>query len=135
MIGDYAKAHRANRLQWSQVTEVAYDKLQGALISCQKLYFVNYVLPIHFATDASDYALGAYVFQVDEMGKEIPIRFLSKSFAKEQLRWNVPEKECHAIVYALNKLDYLLRDVHFILHTDHVNLTRCYSSGSPKVLR
>jgi hypothetical protein len=47
----------------------------------------------------------------------------------------VPEKECYAIVYALNKLDYLLRDVHFILHTDHVNLTRCYSSGSPKVLR
>ena len=32
-------------------------------------------------------------------------------------------------------MEYLLRDIHFTLHTDHENLTRVYSTGSPKVLR
>jgi hypothetical protein len=135
MIGDYSKKSRSNLLQWTPTLDDAYDRLQNALINCQKLYFVDNTLQIHLATDASDYALGAYVYQLTPEGQEIPIRFISKSFAREQLRWSVPEKECYAIVFTLNKLDYLLRDVHFVLHTDHENLTRCYSSGSPKVLR
>ena len=61
--------------------------------------------------------------------------FISKSFTKPQLRWAVPEKEGYAIHYALIKVEHLLRDVHFTLETDHENLTRIYSSGSPKVLR
>jgi hypothetical protein len=32
-------------------------------------------------------------------------------------------------------MEHLLRDVPFILETDHENLTRIYSSGSPKVYR
>jgi hypothetical protein len=47
----------------------------------------------------------------------------------------VPEKEAYAIHYAQNKMEYLFRDIKFIFETDHENLTRIYSSGSPKVLR
>ena len=61
--------------------------------------------------------------------------FLSKSFNKVQLRWSVLEKEGYAIHYALHKWDHLLRDVPFVLETDHHKLTRIYSSGSAKVLR
>ena len=85
-------------------------------------------------TDASDYGMGGYVSQVI-YGVEYPIRFLSKSFDSTQLRWSVPEKECYAIWYTLRKLEHLLRDVHFTLHTDHRNLTFLATNGSPKVLR
>ena len=50
-------------------------------------------------------------------------------------RWNVTEKECYAIVYALKRLEHLLRNIHFVLRTDHRNLTYINDSRSPKVYR
>jgi hypothetical protein len=35
----------------------------------------------------------------------------------------------------LQQLSHLLQDVHFVIHTDHENLTRAYSTGSAKVFR
>jgi hypothetical protein len=32
-------------------------------------------------------------------------------------------------------MEHLLSDIHFTTYTDHKNLTRLYSTGSPKVLR
>jgi hypothetical protein len=135
MIGNYEQKQRSAHLLWTPDLLACYSNLQEAIIQCQKLFYLDDSLPIHLATDASDYALGAYLYQVRPDGTEIPIRFVSKSFTGEQLRWNVPEKECYAIVFTLKKLEHLLRDNFFVLHTDHENLTRCYSSGSPKVYR
>jgi hypothetical protein len=135
MIGNYEQKQRSAHLLWTPDLLACYSNLQEAIIQCQKLFYLDDSLPIHLATDASDYALGAYLYQVRPDGTEIPIRFVSKSFTGEQLRWNVPEKECYAIVFTLKKLEHLLRDIFFVLHTDHENLTRCYSSGSPKVYR
>ena len=53
----------------------------------------------------------------------MPIQFMSKKLTDTQRRWSVPEKEAFAIFYSLKKLAYLLRDRHFMLHTDHINLT------------
>jgi hypothetical protein len=46
-----------------------------------------------------------------------------------------PEKECFAIFYALSKLEHLLLDREFIIHTDHVNLTFLKESKNARVNR
>ena len=78
-------------------------------------------------TDACDTDIGAYLFQqVQQQSNttlEQPIAFISKSLSGAQLNWSTIEKEQYTIVYALNKLDYLLRDIPFTLRTDHKNLT------------
>ena len=72
---------------------------------CPKLYFLNQDLPIILYTDASDYAHGAYLCQVqtqtDGSLLEQPIRFLSGTFAGAQTRWSTIEKEAYAIYWAL----------------------------------
>ena len=55
-------------------------KLRNAL-QC----ILNDHAPISLQTDASDYGVGGYLFQVID-GKEIPIAFISKSLSKIQLR-------------------------------------------------
>ena len=50
------------------------------------------------------------------------MEFISKAFTPTQLRWSIPEKEAYAIFYAVRKLDHLLRDIYFVLRTDHKNL-------------
>jgi hypothetical protein len=60
---------------------------------------------------------------------------MSKSLSSQECNWTTTEKECFAIVYALRKFEYLLRDIHFTLLTDHKNLIYIDSETSQKVKR
>ena len=95
--------------------------------------------PVFVQTDASDYGIGAYLFQRWSDGNgttvEQPIGFISKSLDKVQVRWATVEKEAYAIYYALQKWDHHLRDIHFTLQTDHRNLLFLNEDTKPKVQR
>ena len=131
MVRDYKPR---NKLQWNSGTTAAFLKIQEAINNCPTLYYIDDFSPIFLHTDASDYGIGAYLFQLKE-GIEYPIAFISKAFKKEQLRWGVPDKEAYVIFYAFNKLEYLIRDVHFTLRTDHKNLTYINLENTGKVKR
>jgi hypothetical protein len=49
--------------------------------------------------------------------------------------WSTPEKEMYAIWFAFKKMEHLIRDRPFTLHTDQENLISDRPSGSPNVLR
>ena len=130
----YDKCKRNNSLIWNEETKQTFETLKLAVSQAQMLYFEDNTNPVYLRTDASDFGIGAYLFQ-NINGEEKPIMFLSKSLVGEQLRWSTPEKECYAIIFVLTKMEHLLKDRHFFLQTDHDNLTKVYSSGSAKVLR
>lgn len=90
--------------------------------------------PITLQTDASDYGIGAYLFQTID-GVDYPVAFMSEALTDAEARWTTIEKECYAIVYALKKFEHLIRDVHFLLQSDHKNLTYVNESMCPKVRR
>lgn len=54
----------------------------------------------------------------------MPIALLSRKLNKVQLRWSTPEKEAYAIYHTLRTWEYLLKDRHFTLQTDHLNLEK-----------
>jgi hypothetical protein len=121
-------------MAWSKDAQTAFDKVKQLIEQCPHLFFVDAEAPITLQTDASDYGIGGYLFQTVD-GAQRPVMFLSKSFTRPQLRWSTYEKEAYAIVYCLKSLDYLLRDVHFTLQTDHRNLLFIKESSSAKVIR
>ena len=57
-------------------------------------YYLNDKYPIVLCTDASDYGIGAFLFQVDEEQKNAPSAF---SVRKAHLSWFIIEKEDYAI--------------------------------------
>ena len=126
--------HRRNKLQWDDELVAAYEKLKAMIHECPKLFFIDENSAVHLYTDASDYGIGAFLCQIIN-GKEVPIAFISKSLNKSQRKWSTPEKECFAIFYALSKLEHLLLDREFIIHTDHVNLTFLKESKNARVNR
>jgi hypothetical protein len=85
-------------------------------------------------TDASDYGIGGYIFQVDGT-KELPILFISKALQKAQLNWSTFEKKAFAIFCTITKFDFLLRNVKCVVETDHKNLTFLKTAQSAKVKR
>jgi hypothetical protein len=70
------------------------------------MHFLSDTDPIYLHTDASDYGVGAYLFQLVD-GQETPIVFVSKSLSKAQLRWAVIQKEAYAIFYSCTYLESL----------------------------
>ena len=134
--------NKSKKLAWAEEDKKAFHELQKAIGNAQKLHFIDEKNgEIFLRTDASDYGIGAALFQVKigdkskgEDDVEIPIAFIRKALVNEQLNWSVPEKEGYAIFYSFCKLEHLLRDVHFILQTDHKNLTYINYGNSARVL-
>ena len=110
------------KIAWTEELKESFERIKEAIHNCPSLFFVDDASPIYLYTDASDYGIGAYLYQLVD-GVERPIGFISKAFDERMARWDVPQKEGYAIYYALDKWDYLLRDRFFILRTDHENLT------------
>ena len=110
-------------LSWNDQAIQAFEELKLAINNVPTLYFMSNSKKVFLLTDSSDYAIGSYLYQLDDMGKECPIAFVSKSLTPQERRWSTRDKECFAIFFSLVKLQYLLRDIHFTLKTDHQNLT------------
>jgi hypothetical protein len=125
---------KGTSIDWTPRLEKSFRDLQESVGNCPKLFYVDLKLPIHVRTDASDYGIGRYIFQIDQL-KELPIRFVSKALHKAQLNWSTFEKDAYTIFYTVTKFDFLLRDVKFVVETDHKNLTFLKIAQSAKVRR
>jgi transposase InsO family protein len=131
LVTPYQPQHK---LQWTDETIAAFEKIKSLINDCPTLSFLDESAPVFLHTDASDYGIGAYLFQLQNE-TEYPIAFISKSLNERERRWSTPEKECFAIYYSLIKLEYLVRDIHFTIRTDHRNLTYLNNSANAKVNR
>jgi RNase H-like domain found in reverse transcriptase len=80
------------------------------------MHFLTDNDPIYLHTDASNYGIGGYLFQLID-SKEVPIAFVSKSFTLVQLRWAVIQKEAFVIYCCCIFLKTLLRDRTFTIRT------------------
>ena len=131
MLNGYSK-HK--RLIWTQDLIHSFESVKRAIHECPKLFFLHDTSPIYVHTDASQYGMGAYLFQVRD-GIQYPIRFISKAFDDRMSRWSTMQQEGYAIYYAITEWDFLLRDRRFTLRTDHDNLTMLKEESNAKVVR
>jgi hypothetical protein len=128
------------RIEWDERQTKAFEALREAVSNCPKLYFLVAHAPVYLRTDASDYGIGAYLFQVvtDSLNNtttEHPVAFLSKTLSGAQLRWSTIEKEAFAIYHAITRWSHYLQDTRFTLQTDHANLTFINANSKGKVQR
>ena len=137
MIGEkYSRTKRKYGMEWTAEGERAFEMVKAAIDKCPKLFFEDGDLgPVYLQTDASDYGIGAYMFQIAADGSHRPIDFISKTLSSVQRRWGIPDKEAYAIFYAFKKWEHHLRDREFVLQTDHKNLTYVNFEGTAKVKR
>ena len=73
-------------------------------------------------SDASEKGMGAVLLQEKE-GNLFPIAYASKKFNKAQCAYSVTEKECLAIVWAIQKFQTFLYGNEFTIQTDHQPLS------------
>ena len=82
------------------------------------LKIARYDRPFTLRTDASSVALGAVLLQ-EHGGHLFPVAYASRKMLDREVNYHITEKECLAIVWAIQKFQKYLYGTSFILETDH----------------
>ncbi|UYV64979.1 hypothetical protein LAZ67_3002638, partial [Cordylochernes scorpioides] len=118
-LNDHLKKDSA--FNWNQEEQNAFEALKSALISEPALGHFDYSSPTEIHTDASNYGIGAVLVQIQK-GKERAIAYASRTLNKAEKNYSTTERECLAIIWAINKFRPYVFGQPFTIVTDHHSL-------------
>ena len=101
--------------------QVAFDELKAILKSSPVLSAPNFELDFKLAVDASDSGIGGMLFQEDENNIEHPVAYFSKKFNKHQKNYSTIEKECLALILAIEHFEIYVSSCKnpIMVYSDH----------------
>jgi hypothetical protein len=102
---------------WSSVTETAFQQLKEALIKAPVLALPDFTKQFILETDASEVGFRAVLMQYNH-----PIAYLSKAVCNKNQALSTYEKECMALILAIDKWRPYLMHQEFVIRTDHRSL-------------
>jgi hypothetical protein len=106
-LSDLTKKGQPNKVKWEAIHEKAFLTLKDQL-SCEPvMQILNPNHAMFLQTDASDVGIGCCLMQKVD-GILHPGRYLSRKLSKSEKNYSIIEKECLAIVWAINKLKVYL---------------------------
>uniref|UniRef100_A0A803KCS2 Gypsy retrotransposon integrase-like protein 1 n=1 Tax=Xenopus tropicalis TaxID=8364 RepID=A0A803KCS2_XENTR len=136
-LTDLTSRQRSRTIVWTPECESAMNALKQALASSPVLAAPDFSRRFILQTDASNFGLGAVLSQVNTYGEEHPVAYLSRKLLPREAAYATIEKECLAIVWALQKLQPYLYGREFTVVTDHNPLSwlQRVSGDNGKLLR
>ena len=116
---------KSQKFVWSQDCQNAFEQLKAMLQNAPVLSAPDFDKPFKLAVDASDVGAGAVLFQADSNDIDHPVSFFSKKFNRHQRNYSTVEKECLALVLALQHFEVYVSSASVPLEvfTDHNPLT------------
>jgi transposase InsO family protein len=112
------------KFAWTPQAQAAFDSLKAAFASPTLLLHADPTKPFTVEADASDFAIGAVLSQLDSAGVERPVAFFSRKLAAAEINYEIYDKELLAIVAAFEQWrHYLAGAQHKVaVLSDHKNL-------------
>ena len=117
-------------LEWTPDLSALVQELVSEFETSAHLAHIKLGAPFSLYTDASDFAVGAVLIQDD-----CPVYFFSRKLSGAQCNYTVSEKECLAIVWALDHLRHVLVGSEITVFTDHSNLSFLNTSSLQRIQR
>ena len=107
---------------WSDDCERSLQIIKEHLVSAPVLSCPNFSLPFTVQTDASAHSVGSVLSQIDPTEGEKVICYLSRSLNKAERNYSTTERECLAVIFAVEHLRPYLEGTRFTVVTDHHSL-------------
>ena len=103
---------------WTDAQERSFQTLKTALTSPPVFAHPNYQLPMELHCDACDYGIGVVLVQRIS-GEERVLAYASRLLSSAEKNYSIFEKECLALVWAVQKLKIYLWGSKIRIVTDH----------------
>jgi hypothetical protein len=106
---------------WSEVCEIAFRQLKAFLSCSPVLKAPDFEKEFKLAVDASDVGVGGVLLQEDDEGISHPVCYFSKKLSPCQRNYSTVEKECLALVLALQQFEVYVPacSKSVVVYTDH----------------
>ncbi|GMF33642.1 unnamed protein product [Phytophthora fragariaefolia] len=115
---------------WTSEAEQAFESIKSSLQSAPVLALPDEDRPFSVVCDASDFAIGCALLQVEAEGRERVVSFQSRQLKAAEKNYPVHDKELFAMEYAMVKFRvHLLGQKPFVIYTDHSSLRTATSSS------
>ncbi|GMF38444.1 unnamed protein product [Phytophthora fragariaefolia] len=106
-------------ISFSEHQKSAFQALKHQLTSTSTLAHADFSKDFHVSVDASDFAIGGYLFQLDDCGREQILAYGGRKLNRAELIYPTREKELLAALHAMRIWKVYLIDKSFYLNTDH----------------
>jgi len=117
---------------WTEQHENDFQKLRTELSSPNLvLQFPDFSKEFFLNTDASDYAIGSVLSQVNKDGNQQPIAYASRTLNKAEINYSTIEKELLAIVWSVKHFRPYLYGRSFTILSDHKPLQWLFNVNDP----
>ena len=118
------------KVKWSEECQIAFDTVRNILSAHPVLLLPDFGKSFTVRTDASNTGLGAVLLQPNDQDELRPVLFASRKLLDRETRYSTVERECLAVVWAVDKFHRYIYGRHFFLQTDHSPLTYLSASRS-----
>ena len=102
----YQLTEKNVRWQWTQDHSKVFNELKEVLINPPTLAFLDFNLSFSIHCDASKFAVGVILAQVQD-NKEHVIAYGSKALSATQINWDPYDREWWAIMWGFNISDHI----------------------------
>ena len=120
-LSDLTKKSLPNKVKWEDKHEQSFQTVRQCLSNEPVLRIFNPEQMLFVQTDASETGIGGCLLQKFQ-DKLHPVRYLSRKLNSAERRYSTIEKECLAIVWAIQKLKAYLYGNQFVMLIDHAPL-------------
>ena len=110
--------------KWTPECQQAFDSLKSMFLEYATLLLPNSFAPFYLETDASAFASGAVLYQLDDDNQLKPCGYISQRFTPTERNYQIYDRELFAIIRALNTWRHYLLGSPFPVqvYCDHANL-------------
>ena len=94
---------KSTKFKWNDKCQDAFDRLKAILKSAPVPLAPDFAKCFKLTVDASNVGIGAVLLQEDNNGIDHPVCYFSKKFNKHQKNYSTIEKECLALILAIQQ--------------------------------
>ena len=109
-LNDLLKKYQT--FKWTDNCQKAFDELKKQFTEEPVLMMPDQSQPFQIETDASKYATGAVLTQLDSNGDRHPVSFISKTFSPAKRNYEIYDQELLAIIRDWKNGDTTSKDLH-----------------------